>query len=99
MAPHVTYADLDRLLVGKGFVRRSLPDRHVAYLDQAEEPVFVFPDLPLDQSVRPVHLATVRRWLIELGLNEPDEMERWLCQFGVGDRGRTPVAATIANGR
>jgi hypothetical protein len=53
VANPVTYADLDALLAGTGFGRRTLSDRHVAYLDRTEEPIFVFPDLP----IRPPSMA------------------------------------------
>lgn len=95
MANPVTYADLNDLLVGKGFVRRGLSEQHVAYLDPSEEPIFVFPALPMDRAVRPVHLATVRRWLIEMGLSHEEDIERWLCQVRFGDcRETTAVAAS-----
>ena len=93
MANPVTYADLDELLVGKGFVRRTLSDQHVAYLDRTEEPIFVFPAEPMDQTVQPVHLAAVRRWLLERGLSNEEDIEHWLSQIRFGEPRPEPATA------
>ena len=77
MANPVTFADLDELLVEKGFVRRTLSEQHFVYLDRTEEPIFDFPAEPLDRAVWPVHLAAarflqqVKRWLEGVNENLP----------------------------
>lgn len=99
MGNTITYADLDELLVGNGFVRKNLSKEHVVYLDRAEEPIFVFPALPLDEAVEPVHLAAVRRWLIDAGLLQEEGIERWLWQLRFAERRPAPAAAAVGPGR
>lgn len=98
MANPITYADLDELLSGHGFVREVLADQHVAYLDRTDEPIFVFPTLPLHHSVEPMHLAAVRRWLLETGRCDEDDFDRWLWQIRFGDQ-RPARAEAIGAGR
>ena len=93
MAKPITYADLDRLLVECGFIPRPVSAEHVAYVDQAEEPIFTFPVLPSSEAVRPFHLAAVRRWLLDTGLMEETEFDHWQCSVRFGDGCAEPVAA------
>jgi hypothetical protein len=95
----ITYADLDRLLRRHRLEPRPVPPSHLAYVDQSGEPIFVFPVLPPSETVRPIHLAAVRRWFLDTGAIEDDEFERWLCCVRFGDECPEPAAVGAPGGR
>jgi hypothetical protein len=99
MAKDITYANLDRLLTAMSFDRRVLSDKHVAYVDEMLEPIFVFPNLPAAESVWPHHLAAVRHWLLTKELITEEAFDQWQCQIRFGDECGEPIAVGAANSR
>ena len=65
----------------------------------AEDALILLPRRPPDAPVEPQHLIPTRRQLIERGLIEEDEFERWLCAMRFGDVRREPAATGAADGR
>jgi hypothetical protein len=85
MANPVTYADLDRFLAEAGF-RVTRPNQStVLYKSQSTDVFFAFSPREPKQTVDPFHLWSVRKMLVERGIREEEDFERWLCQIRFSD--------------
>lgn len=89
----ITYRELDTLLLGAGFTSASLPGGQIVYQDGQGDVIFAFHDLQPSETVRPHHLAAVRRWFLDTGIMTEAEFDAWLCQLRIADVRDEPVAA------
>ena len=91
----VTHRDPDNPGDTEGWVVPAVLYHNAA----ADDAMILLPPRPLDEPAEPQHLIPTRRQLIERGLIEEDEFERWLCAMRFGDVCREPAATGAADGR
>ena len=71
----------------------------MVYDEVASNTVIILPPRPLDAPAEPQHLIPTRRQLVERGLIEDEDFERWLCAVRFGDAGSESVAPVATDGR
>ena len=98
MRRFVTFADLDRLLLGAGFdVERPAPT-HILYSYPNANVVILLPPRSPDDTAEPFHVASVRRTLVDHGLLTEDDFEDWLCGLRAKSKQRGSTLAGVTNG-
>lgn len=65
----------------------------VVYREPESDTLIILPQRPLDAPVQPQHLIPTRRLLIEKGLIEDVDFERWLCAMRFGEVCRDEAAS------
>jgi hypothetical protein len=68
MTEAITFADLEKLLLKLNFVARSTSGTHKVFEYLPLGTVLVFPPYQPQETVRPIHLISVRKTLVENGL-------------------------------
>lgn len=71
----------------------------MVYNDVSTGTLIILPRRPLDTPAEPQHLIPTRRQLVERGLIEEEDFDRWLCAMRFGDLGREPATVGAADGR
>jgi hypothetical protein len=82
----ITYGELDSLLGRLGFVPVSTSGPQKVFENPAFDALVVLPPAGADESVRPHHLVSVRKLVVEKGIVDSDTFERLI-------EGRSPVKA------
>ncbi|NJM77313.1 MAG: type II toxin-antitoxin system HicA family toxin [Acaryochloridaceae cyanobacterium RU_4_10] len=75
MPKKVTFAELEQLLLGLGFVSRPPKGTHHVFGYPALDVLVSLPDYHKKDLVHPAHLVMVRRVLAENGLMNSDEFD------------------------
>ena len=97
MTNPLTYGDLDRFLRDEGFVVERRDSRTVVYALPTTDIFFAFPPREPTRAVDPFHLWSVRKMLVERGIVEERDFERWIGRVRFGDNGgavRHKISAT-----
>ena len=97
MAKPIAFTDLDRLLVATGFTCERPAHTHTLYTHSPTGKVVLLPAWQPGDVALPHHLVAVRRFLVDWGILDEEEFERWLCTVGFGTDCREPAAAGARN--
>ena len=85
----IFFTDLDRLLTGAGFVFERPARSHTL---STHAPSGAPPHWQPGDRAHPVHAVSVRRTLVDWGILELDDVERWLCTVRFGTDCREPAS-------
>ena len=97
----IFFTDLDRLLSGVGFVCERPAHTHTLYTHAPSEALLMLPNWKPGDLAQPFHVAVVRRTLVDWGILDEDDVERWLCAVRFGTDCSEPaggVARAAATG-
>lgn len=80
MSDKVSPARLHQLLDDLGFSRRRVPGSHFVFRHPPSDTLILLPEQE-NGFVPRTQVVAVRRMLIEKGLVEPDDFDRWVLQI------------------
>ncbi len=73
MSKKITYDDLERLLLGIGFVRGQTEGNHKVYQHKPSDTLILLPPTQPKEIVDALHLAGVRRMVVNGGVIDDDD--------------------------
>ena len=76
----LTYADLDALLRQLGFAPVSTAGTQKVFENPSVNAIIILPPYAPNEPVRPHHLVTVRKTVVENGLIDEDAFERLMAE-------------------
>ena len=88
----ITFTDLDRLLVGAGFVCERPAHTHTLSTHASSGAILMFPNWQPGELAQPYHVLVARRTLTDWGILDEDDVERWLCAVRFGTDCREPAS-------
>ena len=75
-----TYANLNKALLSLGFERREFEGKHYIYDHEASDTLITFPIVDMRTRVRPSHLITSCKMVVERGIAEEETFSRLLME-------------------
>jgi hypothetical protein len=76
----LTYADLDALLRQWGFAPVSTAGTQRVFENASLNAIIILPPYATNEPVRPHHLVTVRKTVVENGIIDEDAFERLMAE-------------------
>jgi len=73
----ITYGDINALLEEEGFKSSPLKGPHVVFRNSEAQATLVLPDVKSTLAASRLHLAMLRRTLVDFGLLSEEDFDRW----------------------
>ncbi|UBF24532.1 type II toxin-antitoxin system HicA family toxin [Kovacikia minuta CCNUW1] len=78
MTHEITFADIEKLFLKLGFAPSNTAGTQQVFRHSALGTLIVLPDYDHQESIRPIHLTTIRKILVENGLMTPAAFDGFL---------------------
>jgi hypothetical protein len=75
----VTYGDIEHLFESEGFTRKAVKTSHILFEMPGSKAALVLPAQRASAAAAKMHLAMVKRTLVDFGLLTEADIDRWIA--------------------